>query len=70
MLAQNKTFLVKLPKKMPTEFNSLCLNLVAWGDIKENKGIGHWLRMQGRRCVLLLPGVLPLLGYSMEQLVS
>ena len=55
---------------MLTEFDSLCLNLVAWGNIRENKGIRHWLRMQGRQCVLLLPGVLPLLGYSMEQLVS
>ena len=49
---------------MPTEFDSLCLNLVARGNIRENKGIGHWLRKQDRRCVLLLPGVLPLLGYS------
>ena len=55
---------------MLTELDSLCLNLVTWARIKENKGIGHWLRMQGRRCVLLLPAVLPLLGYSMEQLVS
>ena len=55
---------------MLTELDSLCLNLVTWARIKENKGIGHWLRMQGRQCVLLLPGVLPLLGYSMEQLVS
>ena len=39
---------------MLTELDSLCLNLVTLAGIKENKDVGHWLRMQGRRCVLLL----------------